>query len=98
MTFYDELKALCKKYGLHCGVYARSIDEKNLEKHQVFVVTDKDNPTPEDIGMTMETIMYFVNAIFISAKNKFYATHIILELISTVIKSYKDEVTDEDAG
>lgn len=95
MTYYDELKALCKKYGLHCGVYVKSVNDDNTAKHQVIVITDEDMPNQSDIGMTMETIMYFVNALYMAAKDKFYATHIILDLISEVIKSHKDEVTDE---
>jgi hypothetical protein len=95
MTFYDELKVLCKKYGLYCGVYARSVDEDNLEKHQVFVVTDKNEPNQNDIRMTMETITYFVNALFMAAKDRFYATHAILDIVSMVIKSYKDKDEDE---
>ena len=98
MTFYDELKALCKKYDCYAGVYVRSKDEEDISKHQVFCITGTDSPTSDDIGMTMESVMYFMNALLYSAKNKFYATHIILDIISTVIKGYKEEQTDEDAG
>lgn len=99
ISFYEEIKALCKKYDCHAGVYVRSKDEENMSKHQVFCITGTDTPTNDDIGMTMESIMYFVNALFYASNNKFYATHIILDLISTVIKGYKEaEVTDENAG
>ena len=97
-TFYDELKDLCERYDCFAGVYVRSKDENDTDKHQVFCITGTDNPTITDIGMTMETIMYFINALFYAAKNKFYATHVILDLLSTVIKSYKkDDETDENA-
>lgn len=96
MTFYDELKALCKKYGVYAGVYTRSRDENDLEKHEVFCITDEDKPNQTDIRMTMETLTYFMNVIFMAAKNKFYAVPIILDILSMMIKSYKDEVTDED--
>ena len=97
MTFYDELKDLCKKYGVHAGVYVRSKDPEDLEKHQVFCITDSDEPTMNDVRMTMETIMYFVNALYMAAKDKFYVTHTILDLISTVIKSNKEAEDDEDS-
>lgn len=95
MTFYEELKALCKKYGLYAGVYARSKDPENIEKHQVFCITDTDNPTITDIGMTMDTITHFVNVLFLAANNKFYATHVILDIVSMVIKSYKGKEDEE---
>ena len=94
MTFYEDLKDLCKKYGVHAGVYVRSKDPENMEKHQVFCITNTDEPTMNDVRMTMETIMYFVNALYLAATDKFYATHVILDLISTVIKSNKEN--DED--
>lgn len=95
MTFYDELKALCKKYDCHAAVYAKSKDEEGISKHQVFCITGTDTPTKDDIGMTMESIMYFVHALLYASNNRFYATHYILDLISTVIKGYKDDEKDE---
>lgn len=95
MTFYEELKALCKKYDCYAGVYVRAKDPENTEKHKVFCITDTDNPTVTDIGMTIETIMYFFNALIYAANNKFYAMHVILDVLSMVIKTYKDEDNDE---
>lgn len=98
-TFYDELKDLCKKHNCYAGVYVRSNDEEDTEKHKVFCITGTEDPTKEDVGMMMETIMYFINALFYAAKDKFYVTHIILDLVSTVIKSYKkDDEKNENAG
>lgn len=96
MTFYDELKALCRKYKMYACVYGRSDNPENTEKHQVFCITDEDKPNPTDIRMTMEALTYIINALFVAANNKFYAVHVVLDIISMVIKSYKNEETDED--
>ena len=96
MTFYDEMKALCEKYGYYAGVYVRPKDKEDAENRHVlnrhvFCITDTDNPTITDVGMTFETTAYFINAIYWMSKNKFYATHIILDVLSMVIKSYDGE-------
>ena len=94
-TFYDELKALCKKYGVYAGVYVRPVDENDPDKHQVFCITDEDKPNPTDIEMTMQTMTYFIYALLGAATDKFYAVSVILDILSMVIKSYKDKDTEQ---
>ena len=94
-TFYDELKALCKRYGVYAGVYTRSANENDPDNRQVFCITDEDKPNPTDIEMTMQTMTYFIYALLGAATDKFYAVSVILDILSMVIKSYKDKDTEQ---
>lgn len=92
-SFYTELKDLCRRHDLSAAVYTKSKDEEHT--HHIYTVTDTEKWSDQDTHILISAILYLMDLLIGMADNRLYALHVILDLISMVLKQYKEDPDEE---